>query len=174
MLRRQLGYKIAWYGSRLVVADRWYPSSKTCSRCKALKAKPSLAERIYPCDSCGPLADRDANAAANLAFLVESVTSIGTASGAGTGQELLLASARGKERFLGLPRRSSMNWEDGTGFKLDKTATWQQVAPKPDLVGGDRRDRFRNGRGSRLCHLALMHACFEAGFQDAKRTSSRC
>ena len=32
-LRRQLGYKCAWYGSALVVADRWYPSSKTCSGC---------------------------------------------------------------------------------------------------------------------------------------------
>jgi IS605 OrfB family transposase len=40
-LRRQLAYKCAWYGSAVLVAERWYPSSKTCSRCKAVKAKPA-------------------------------------------------------------------------------------------------------------------------------------
>jgi putative transposase len=44
-LRRQLAYKTAWYGSRLVVADRFYPSSKTCSACGWVKAKLTLAER---------------------------------------------------------------------------------------------------------------------------------
>jgi putative transposase len=44
-LRRQLGYKTTWYGSQLLVASRWYPSSKTCCWCGAVKAKLALDER---------------------------------------------------------------------------------------------------------------------------------
>src|SRR5260221_2206453 len=66
-LRRQLGYKTTWYGSRLLVAGRWYPSSKTCSSCGAVKAKLALHERTYHCDACGLAIDRDRNAAINLA-----------------------------------------------------------------------------------------------------------
>ncbi|MFF5210810.1 IS607 family element RNA-guided endonuclease TnpB [Streptosporangium sp. NPDC000396] len=67
--RRQLTYKTAWRGGRLVVADRWYPSSKTCSGCGAVKAKLALSERTYSCAACGLALDRDANAARNLAAL---------------------------------------------------------------------------------------------------------
>jgi putative transposase len=70
-VRRQLGYKTAWYGSQLLVADRWYPSSKTCSACGAVKAKLALADRSYQCDHCGAVLDRDLNAAINLARLSE-------------------------------------------------------------------------------------------------------
>jgi putative transposase len=70
-VRRQLGYKTAWYGSQLAVADRWYPSSKTCSACGAVKAKLALADRSYQCDHCGAVLDRDVNAAINLARLSE-------------------------------------------------------------------------------------------------------
>jgi transposase len=64
---RQLDYKSSWFGSRLVKADRWFPSSKTCSGCGVVKAKLHLAERTYQCDSCGLIIDRDLNAAVNLA-----------------------------------------------------------------------------------------------------------
>jgi putative transposase len=57
--RRQLEYKTSWAGGRAVVADRWYPSSKTCSACGAVKAKLRLAERTYHCDQCGLVLDRD-------------------------------------------------------------------------------------------------------------------
>ena len=74
-LRRQLGYKADRHGGVLVVADRWYPSTKTCSSCGAVKAKLSLAVRTYTCDSttggCGLVLDRDVNAAANLAAWAE-------------------------------------------------------------------------------------------------------
>lgn len=66
-LRRQLAYKAAWYGTELVVADRWYPSSKTCSGCGAVNADLTLADRTYACDACGLVIDRDVNAAVNLA-----------------------------------------------------------------------------------------------------------
>jgi putative transposase len=76
-LRRQLTYKTSWYGSRLVVADRFYPSSKTCSACGWAKAKLTLAERIFNCEGCGLRLDRDMNAARNLAKLVEQVAQSG-------------------------------------------------------------------------------------------------
>ena len=64
--RRQLEYKTARSGAALHVIDRWYPSSKTCSRCGRVKAKLSLAERVYRCDGCGLTMDRDLNAAINI------------------------------------------------------------------------------------------------------------
>ena len=64
--RRQLEYKTARTGARLHVVDRWYPSSKTCSRCGRVKAKLSLNERVYRCDGCGLVMDRDLNAAINI------------------------------------------------------------------------------------------------------------
>ncbi|MFF0736834.1 IS607 family element RNA-guided endonuclease TnpB [Streptomyces chartreusis] len=69
-IRRQLDYKARQrHGTRLVVADRWYPSSKTCSGCGAVKAKLPLHVRTYECDACGLVIDRDDNAARNLAAL---------------------------------------------------------------------------------------------------------
>ncbi len=75
-LRRQLEYKAAWYGTELVVADRWFPSSKTCSGCGAIDAGLTLADRVYECASCGLTLDRDVNAAINLArYTAPSTTS---------------------------------------------------------------------------------------------------
>lgn len=65
-LRHQLEYKTAKTGARLHVIDRWYPSSKTCSNCGSVKAKLSLTERIYKCEHCGLVIDRDLNAAINI------------------------------------------------------------------------------------------------------------
>jgi putative transposase len=65
--RRQLEYKAAWYGIELAVADRWFPSSKTCSRCAAVNPDLTLSDRVYSCDGCGLVLDRDVNAAINLA-----------------------------------------------------------------------------------------------------------
>jgi putative transposase len=68
-LRRQLDYKATDAGVRLVVADRWFPSSKTCSACGAVRAKLTLAQREFVCENCGARIDRDLNAARNLAAL---------------------------------------------------------------------------------------------------------
>jgi len=64
--RRQLEYKCRWYGSRLVVAPRFYPSTKRCSSCGHVKDEMPLSERTYECESCGLVLDRDLNAALNL------------------------------------------------------------------------------------------------------------
>jgi IS605 OrfB family transposase len=65
-IRRQLAYKTNWNGGRLLVADRFYPSSKTCSGCGAVKAKLPLSARTFACEACGITLDRDLNAAINL------------------------------------------------------------------------------------------------------------
>ena len=62
---RQLGYKTRWYGSKLVKADRFFPSTKTCSKCGTVKLEMSLAQRTFHCE-CGLVMDRDLNAAINL------------------------------------------------------------------------------------------------------------
>lgn len=121
-LRRQLTYKCTWYGSRLVVADRWYPSSKTCSACRTVKAKLSLAERTFDCDHCGLVMDRDLNAAVNLAALAATMSIV-----AGSGPETRNA------RTGHLPPR-----EAGAG-QPDKTGTASiEEAPCSVLIGCDR------------------------------------
>jgi putative transposase len=68
---RQISDKAEWFGTELVVCDRWFASSRTCSRCGRLKARMVLAERVFRCDSCQLALDRDRNAAANLAAWAE-------------------------------------------------------------------------------------------------------
>ena len=65
-LRRMLEYKCAWYGRDLVVIDRWYPSSKTCSACGHVAASLPLSMRVWDCARCGAQHDRDLNAAQNI------------------------------------------------------------------------------------------------------------
>ncbi len=66
-VRRMLEYRCRWYGSELMVADRFFPSSKTCSQCGLVRDHLSLGERIFTCPACGLSIDRDLNAAINLA-----------------------------------------------------------------------------------------------------------
>jgi putative transposase len=69
-LVRQLTYKSAWVGAELVVCDRWFASTRTCSRGGVTKQM-GLAERTFCCAGCGLVIDRDRNAAANLAAWAE-------------------------------------------------------------------------------------------------------
>jgi putative transposase len=76
-IRRQLAYKTAWRGGTLIEAPTFYPSSKTCSRCGAAKAKLPLSERTFRCEACGLVIDRDENAALNLLALASAVAASG-------------------------------------------------------------------------------------------------
>jgi putative transposase len=60
-------YKQQWRGGQVVHASRWYPSTRTCSRCHTLGPALPLSQRIFSCQRCGHQADRDHNAAVNLA-----------------------------------------------------------------------------------------------------------
>ena len=87
--RRMLAYKTQWYGSRLVVAPRFYPSTKTCSARGHVKAEMPLGQRVFRCEACGVVIGRDLNAARNLASLVagSSPETINACGADGSGQE---------------------------------------------------------------------------------------
>jgi putative transposase len=84
--RRQLLYKAEWYGSRIVLASRWEPSSKTCSACGWYDADLKLSDRVFRCQntSCGQILDRDLNAAINLSKLAGSSSESQNACGVGS------------------------------------------------------------------------------------------
>jgi putative transposase len=75
--RAMLEYKAAKAGRHLIVIDRWYPSSKTCSACGHLLAELSLKTRTWQCPSCGTRHDRDVNAAKNILAAGLAVTACG-------------------------------------------------------------------------------------------------
>jgi putative transposase len=77
-IRRQLQYKALRYGTVIVAADRWYPSSKLCSACGQKNGTLALAERVWTC-SCGIRHDRDVNAAINLQRLATGALAARTA-----------------------------------------------------------------------------------------------
>lgn len=76
---RQLQYKAARYSTRLVLADRWYPSSKLCSACGDRYNRLGLGERTWTCAACGAHHDRDVNAAINLQRLATGASSVQSA-----------------------------------------------------------------------------------------------
>jgi putative transposase len=71
---RQLAYKQAWRGGQVMLCDRWFPSTRTCSRCGLVRQRMRLTERMLRCDGCGLVIDRDRNAAANLAAWAEAAS----------------------------------------------------------------------------------------------------
>jgi putative transposase len=79
--RRQLTYKAAWYGSRIVLADRWEPSSRMCSGCGWYNEGLTLSDRTFHCQQCRLVLDRDLNAARNLAKLAGSSSDNANACG---------------------------------------------------------------------------------------------
>lgn len=83
-LRRQLEYKAALCAGHVVVVDRWYPSSKTCSGCGWVIEMLALAQRRWTCPSCGVSHDRDVNAAVNLKNMAVSST-VSACGGEGAG-----------------------------------------------------------------------------------------
>ena len=64
--QQQMQYKSEKFGCTLIVADRWFPSSKRCHMCGNVKEKLNLSERTYVCEAYGLVEDRDVNAAINL------------------------------------------------------------------------------------------------------------
>jgi putative transposase len=128
-LRRQLTYKATWYGSQLLVADPFYPSSKTCSACGWVKAKLTLAERTFTCEACGSQLDRDMNAARNLAKLAQHV--------ARSGRET--QNARGADRKPQLAGRVAMKREAGSpsGHETGTAAPAKDGCYHPPQTSGE-------------------------------------
>lgn len=113
---RVLRYKCEWYGSKLVVADRFFPSTKTCSGCGEVQEEVPLSKRMFVCGSCGLSIDRDLNAAINLKMYVavSSTETENARGGESSGQDgnvlVKLAPARQRRTFT-LP-------EAGTGQQI--------------------------------------------------------
>ncbi|MGH3419096.1 MAG: zinc ribbon domain-containing protein [Streptosporangiaceae bacterium] len=126
MALRMLVYKTGRHGGQLILADRFYPSSKTCSGCGYVKAKLALPERTFIYEACGLIIDRDQNAARNLLDL-------GTASGAETG--LAEANACGAAVRPGNAGLAALNQEPGTAtVGQTGTVTGQLVAAEMVLT----------------------------------------
>ncbi|MFJ6017797.1 IS607 family element RNA-guided endonuclease TnpB [Nocardiopsis alba] len=111
-IRRQLTYKTAWNGGRLVVADRWFASSKTCSRCGATKDKLPLHIRVFDCDACPLVLDRDVNAARNLAALASCTAGTGVAGDRGARAPKPRGADR-KTRTTRQSRKAGAGWAGG-------------------------------------------------------------
>ncbi|GIW28210.1 MAG: hypothetical protein KatS3mg070_1573 [Meiothermus sp.] len=84
MFRTQMEYKAKRFGTRLVIADRWYPSSRLCSVCGWKNETLKLQDREWICPECGTRHDRDLNAALNLKRLA-TATALPVASPSGNG-----------------------------------------------------------------------------------------
>jgi putative transposase len=101
-LRRQLEYKAAWRGGRVVVADRWYPSSKLCSCCGYRLEALDLGTRAWTCPGCATMHERDVNAALNLENMaVSSTVSACGGEGAGLARERRVKPAPVKQESSG-------------------------------------------------------------------------
>ena len=74
----KLKYKAEWYGREVIVIDRFYPSSKTCSCCDHIKESLSLDERTWTCSKCNTIHDRDVNASKNILRRALAIQSAGT------------------------------------------------------------------------------------------------
>jgi putative transposase len=112
MFRWMLEYKCAWYGARLIIAPRDFPSTRMCSRCGRIGPRLSLSERIFRCAVCGLEMDRDENSALNLrsyglAHLTGSTGSspgsdaCGDSSGGGTGMAWSTSHGSWKQEVTG-------------------------------------------------------------------------
>ncbi len=102
--KRQVQYKANMRGCQVVVADRWYPSSKTCSSCGAKVAKLPLSVRKWTCVSCEAIHDRDVNAAINLReYAVSSTVSACGAEGSGSRRKVKTKPAATKQEFNSKP-----------------------------------------------------------------------
>ena len=113
--RRQLEYKTARTGATLHVIDRWYPSSKTCSACGAVKAKLSLSERVFHCDACGLSIDRDLNAAVNIKVAGSAPETINARGGDTSRADTTSGNANPNETRTKQPPTSGMRLGAGLG-----------------------------------------------------------
>jgi len=121
--RRQLEYKTARSGARLHVIDRWYPSSKACSSCGVVKAKLSLSERVFHCDTCGFEIDRDLNAAINLMVAGSAPETLNARGGDVRRADAVSGNADPSETRTKQPPTSGMRLGAGLGNETMQTRT---------------------------------------------------
>jgi putative transposase len=112
--RRHLSYKTGWYGSQLVVADRWFASSKTCHACGHVQD--IRWDEHWTCDGCSASHQRDDNAAVNLARYEDTVSVVGPVGAAvkrGADRKTRPGRAGGREARKGRSRKAAEQPRDG-------------------------------------------------------------
>jgi putative transposase len=112
--RRHLSYKTGWYGSQLVVADRWFPSSKTCHACGHVQDIGWDAN--WTCEACSAIHQRDDNAAVNLARYEDTLSVVGPVGAAvkrGANRKTRPSRAGGREARKGRSRKAAEQPRDG-------------------------------------------------------------
>ncbi|MFJ7234406.1 IS607 family element RNA-guided endonuclease TnpB [Streptomyces tendae] len=129
-IRRQLTYKGRRNSCPTVVANRWNPTSKSCSNCGAVKAKLPLHVRVFTCGTCGLVLDRDENAARNLVALAAACTA-GTGV-AGDQDTLRVSKPRGADR-------KTRRQRPGRNTSRDGQAGGASLSPQRQKETGDRR-----------------------------------
>jgi putative transposase len=124
--RAQMEYKAKRYGTRLVIADRWYPSSRLCSVCGWKNEALTLKDREWTCPACGTHHDRDHNAALNLKRLA-TATALPEASPAGNGG----ATAEGASAVAGkvTPVRDDGGHQDTSGQEGNRAHVLESRVP---------------------------------------------
>ena len=132
--RRQLEYKCQRYGRRLVVIDRWYPSSKTCSACGHLLATLSIGTRQWTCPSCGARHDRDINAAKNILAAGQAATACGAdVRHSGTSRVQSVVKQEPRPATAGIPVFQAGSSQDGLRRASSAaSAAWRTSASEPD------------------------------------------
>ena len=111
---RHLSYKTGWYGSQLVVADRWFPSSKTCHACGHVQHI-GWSER-WQCEACSASHQRDDNASINLARYEDTVSVVGPVGAAvkrGADRKTRPSRAGGREARKGTGHPAGEQPRDG-------------------------------------------------------------
>jgi putative transposase len=112
--RRHLSYKTGWYGSQLVVADRWFPSSKTCHACGHVQ---DIGwDEKWQCGGCSATHQRDDNAAINLARYEDTISVVGPVGAAvkrGADRKTGPRPAGGREARKGRSRKAAEQPRDG-------------------------------------------------------------
>jgi hypothetical protein len=124
---RQLEYKTRWLGSCLVMADRWFPSSKCCPDCGVVKVKPPPHVRAFRRGSCGPGTGRDPNTVRNLAALAVSST-----TGTGDTGDLEPRGSNGRGAGRGT-RTGAGRWRRSVQT-APRPAGWMPHRPQSDTV----------------------------------------
>lgn len=158
-LRRRLSYQCPWYGSMLWVASRWYPSSKLCSGCRTRDADLTRSARVFRCDACGLVIDRDLNAAKNLAALTE-LACVCLMAQLLTGQPV---------DWSALPIRPS-GWEKGLSTRSSRECA---RASGPKTIGGERKTAQCSNAGDRSFDREAAVATGSVGSLDGASTSPK-
>jgi putative transposase len=173
MFRSQMEYKAKRYGTRLIVADRWYPSSRLCSVCGTKNEALTLSDREWTCPQCGTHHDRDLNAAMNLKRLAtETALPVASLSGNGSTAAEKVSAAGGKVT----PVRDECGQQDTSGQEENGAHDCVSVFDSSGLMKTARTFLPGVHVGGKRCgdRSSERGVSFDANFFAVKSTKQLC